>query len=77
MYKAYKIEIMKYLKENCFSSFPRTFDAVDIPSIIKSSGLKPGEYINVKSNKYSAIDGNILSSIDLSPCTYKFNQYLV
>lgn len=48
-------------------------DALDMPSVIRASSLKPGEYINVKSNLYSSIKGNVLSSIDFSACTYNFN----
>ena len=48
-------------------------DAADLSSAIRASSLKPGEYINVASNKYSAIKSNVLSSNDFSACTYNFN----
>lgn len=52
--------------------FKREVDAADLPSTIRVSSLKPGEYINVKTNKYSAIKSNTLSSVDFSSCTYNF-----
>ena len=53
--------------------FRTKVNAADFSTTIRALNLKPGEYIDVKTNNYSTIKSNILSSVDFSDCTYNFN----
>lgn len=71
-YKIYKDGIGNLFSIDSLGNKTKVSPA-DLPSGIHASSLKPGEYINVKSNLYSTVKSGTFSSVDLSSCTYNFN----